>query len=503
MGFCPVCGMVGEAISARCERVAFYYGYSRSDLEKLSLLESSIAVPFFDIKRFFFALESLAQHPLARSMLDVVEHAAADIAVQEFGNAVRVLPFHDPAFPQFAELYVKDDVSKTMVVYQHEDAIEHVGSEERAVLFAEVAQRYFGLADMVPAAVCGLSPAGTKFVASAGLPKNEFVSLHDRLPNDLRALWNNGLLSRLTLMDFVLGQNDRNPQNILFSNDANPRVGLIDNDDAFVKHERLVAPFSYLTALPEGGAGLSLAIVQPWFDQFRLANLISLLSPLALPEDTVLAVCRRFVFAKHAVDSAMTVPQFMQAIFVERPVLTWNLEPCPWVVCRTLVSEGKGGTRYRTFVGEKIRNSFELVVLEGQLLDLKVAITNLSGGTLLSAEDADDAATALVAAAMADGFVHVMRRRFFVATAEIEDLLTDTVRIVEVRSDPAGFHVIVKRGGLGRYGTRQVDTYLSFEHSEQALARANELEAALLAANFIDLRGRLESFKAPAPLVLF
>lgn len=503
MRFCPVCGVVDEAISTRCERVAFYYGYSRKDLEKLSQLESSIAVPFFDIKRFFFALESLAQHPLALSMVEVVEHAAADVAVQEFGNAVRVLPFSDPSFPQFAELYVKDDVSKTMVVYQHEDAIEHLGSEERAVLFAEVAQRYFGLGAMVPAAVCGLSPVGTKFVASAGLPKSEFVSLHERVPKDLVALWHTGALPRLAIMDFVLGQNDRNPQNILFSQDNDPRVGLIDNDDAFVKHERLVAPFSYLEALKESAGGLHLGVAQSWFEPFRLAQLISMLCPLALPQDTVLSVCRRFVFAKHAVATSMSLQQFMREVFVERPPLSWRLANCPWVMCRTLVNEGKGGTRYRTYVGEKVGTAFEVLVVEGKLLDLSVAITNLSGGMLQNAEDADDAVTALVVAAMSDGFVHVLRRRFFVATAEIEDLFTDTVRIVEVRSDPAGFHVIVKRGGLGRYGSRQVDTYISFQSSEEAMVRANELETSLLAKNFIDLRGRLGAFKASPPLVIF
>lgn len=43
-----------------CERCGL------EDLRHLAQADSSIAVPFFDIKRFFFVLESLAQHPRIR-----------------------------------------------------------------------------------------------------------------------------------------------------------------------------------------------------------------------------------------------------------------------------------------------------------------------------------------------------------------------------------------------------------------------------------------------------
>lgn len=501
MGFCPVCGAVGQPIGPRCERIAAYYGYSSENLRHLSQAESSIAVPFFDIKRFFFVLESLAQHPLARAMLKAVEHAEFGGA-EEFGNSVRVVPFADIGFPQCSEIYVKDDVSKTMVVYEHEDSIEHVGLEERAVLFAEVAHGFFGLSECVPAAVCGLTPKGTKFVASAGLPKTQFASLHERPRDDLQASWDSGVLPRLALMDFILGQNDRNAQNVLFTAGANPRVGLIDNDDAFVKHERLVAPFAYLVALGPDVGNLNFGVVRKWFETFRLPKLAALLLPLALPEETLMAVCRRFVFAEQAVFDAMSLADFMKAVFVERPPLTWALESCPWVICRTLVSEGQGATQYRTIIGQQRGVAHELFVLEGKLLNLETAPTSLTVGSFYGQAESQNAAQSLVAAAMNEGFVHVLRRRFFVATRS-DDALVDAVRIVEVRSDLSGFHVLVKKGGLGRYGKRQTEKFLSFETSAQALAHADEMEATLLSTNFIDLRGRLESFKAPPLPVIF
>ena len=501
MGFCPVCGAVGQPIGPRCERIAAYYGYSHEDLLHLSQAESSIAVPFFDIKRFFFVLESLAQHPLARAMLNAVEHAEVGLA-EEFGNSVRVVPFADAAFPECSEIYVKDDVSKTMVVYEHEDSIEHVGLEERAVLFTEVAHGFFGLSECVPAAVCGLTPKGTKFVASAGLRKTLFASLHERPRDDLQALWARGVLPRLALMDFILGQNDRNAQNVLFTAGANPRIGLIDNDDAFVKHERLVAPFAYLVALGDDVGELNFGVAQKWFKTFRLPKLAASLLPLALPEETLLAVCRRFVFAEQAVFDAMPLAEFMKAVFVERPPLSWSLSNCPWVICRTLVAEGQGATRYRTIVGQHRGIAHELFVLEGRLLNLETAPTYLSVGSFAGQAESENAAQSVIAAAMNEGFAHVLRRRFFVATNS-DDALMDTVRIVEVRSDLAGFHVVVKKGGLGRYGTRLIEKFLSFETSAQALARADEMEATLLATNFMDLRGRLESFKAPPIPVIF
>ena len=116
MVFCPVCGETGQGVSVRCERVARHYGYSRADLAALAAGGMSIAVPFFDVRRFLFAIDSLSRHPLARAMLDVVERDLASAPIQDLGNPVRVLPFRHAAFPEHAEIFVKEDVSKTMVI---------------------------------------------------------------------------------------------------------------------------------------------------------------------------------------------------------------------------------------------------------------------------------------------------------------------------------------------------------------------------------------------------
>jgi hypothetical protein len=498
--FCPVCGVPGKDISPRCKRVALFYGYKPKDLFELAAAQRSIMVPFFEINRLFFLFESLGCHPMKLPMLESVEFAE-DLRRTgqrpiEFGNDVWVLSFSDPEFPDCTELYLKEDVSKTMVIYQEDGAIEHLGSEERAVAFAEVADCFFGLGTHVPPSACGLTPAGKKFVVSAGLPRDRYVSLQDSPRKDLAELWRNGLLPKITLLDFVLGQNDRSAQNVLLTAGSSPCVGLIDNDDSFVTHERLVAPFAYLEGL---GHGLALGLAREWFSTFRLACLVGQLSPFALPESIMLPLCRRFVFAQLAVTVDMPLQDFKQAVSVERPPLTWQLAHCPWTVYLPLVKERKEGTLYRTIVGEWTGSDFVVDVVEGQLLDRTVTIRRTA--TARSSQEADEEVSMLTLAALNDGFLHVVRRRLFVR-AEDEGR-AEELRIVEVRGDPAGSHVIVRRGKLGYYEKRKIDRYVSFSSVSAALACADALESELLASHYADLRARLSSFKAATPATLF
>jgi hypothetical protein len=480
--------------------VALFYGYKPKDIFSLAAARRSIAVPFFEINRLFFLLESLGCHPMKLPMAEAVE-CAEDLRRTgqrpiEFGNNVWILGFSDPQFPDCTELYLKEDVSKTMVIYQQDGAIEHLGSEERAVVFAEVADCFFGLGDHVPATACGLTPAGKKFVVSAGLSRDLYFSLQDSPRQDLAMLWRQGLLPRLTLLDFVLGQNDRSAQNILLTTGRSPRVGLIDNDDSFVTHERLVSVFAYLQGLD---GTLDLSATREWFSQFRLACLIGQLSPLALPESIMLPLCRRFVFAQLAVTTGMRVQDFIQAAFVERPPLTWQLANCPWTVYLPFIKESKEGTWYRTIVGEWTGSDFVVDMVEGQLLDRTVTCRRVA--IARSSREADEEISRLSLTAIHDGFLHVIRRRFFVRSEGEAD--SDELRIVEVRGDPAGFHVIVRRGRLGYYEARQIERYVSFSSMRAALACADALEGELLAKNYADLRAKLSSFKASTPATFF
>src|SRR5207237_9832727 len=130
----------------------------------------------------------------------------------------------------------------------------------------------------------GSSAAGTKFVASAGVPRERFFSLEARPRNDLHELWRRGTLPRLAILDFVLGQNDRNAQNVLVSTDdqatppelrPEPEIRLIDNDDAFSRFERLPSPFAYLAGLDEAASAsgvLTFAPAQACFAPLRLSD---------------------------------------------------------------------------------------------------------------------------------------------------------------------------------------------------------------------------------------
>jgi hypothetical protein len=500
-------------MSVRCERVARHYGYSPAELTALVAARLSIAVPFFDVRRFLFAIDSLCRHPLARAMLDAIERDLASAPVQDLGNPVRVLPFRNAAFPEHAEIFVKEDVSKTMVIYQAESSIEHFGSEERAVVFAEVARHIFGLGQNVPATVAGISAAGTKFVASAGVPRERFHSLEARPRNDLHELWRRGTLPRLAILDFVLGQNDRNAQNVLVSSDdqatppelrPEPELRLIDNDDAFSRFERLPSPFAYLAGLDDAEPApgvLTFAPARDWLAPIRLSDLVARLAPLALPEDTMTALCRRFAFAKAATESALSVADFRRAAFYQSvenglAIAARLPEPRPFTAYRAFVKEGQGGARYRTIVGEKAGDAFLVSVLDGVLLE--------EGATMVaevrtgSQVDAERVIESLGVDAFADGFAHIVRRRFFVATDDPARSSSTPLRIVEVRTDPAGCHLVVKTGRLGRYEGRRIQRFASFATVERAVAAADGIEAELLAARFVDLRARLESFKAVA-----
>jgi hypothetical protein len=496
--FCPVCGGASAALHARCERVGLYYGYTLAELGQLAAQKASIAVPFFDVNRLLFCLDHLAKHPMAPIMVEAVEQSGSPVTPQEFGNLVRVLPFTDSRFPGWQDLYSKDDVSKTTVVYQYQDAIEHLGSEERAIAFAEIAARFFGLGDHVPPTAMGLSSAGTKFVVSAGFSRERFASLKDR-PRDLSQLWREGTLARLALLDFVLGQNDRSDQNILVSTDEPVRIGLIDNDESFVAHERLLGRFAYLEGLD---GNLRFDIAQDWFT-FRLADLLALLSPLSLPEITMTALCRRFAFARWAVGVGLSLADFTHAVFVERAFITWQLPNVTWAICQPLIKESAQGTLYRTLVGERVGDVFRITVLDGKLLNPEVTTTEVA--VEASAANASATLASLAADGLGDGYVHVVRRRLFVGPFDTIEKVpsNDDLRIVEVRDDLAGFHVVVKQGHLSYYDARRVAKFISFATSEAALAQADAIEEDLLASGFTDLRARLASFKASGPPTLF
>jgi len=494
MGFCPVCGGPSERLHVRCERVGRYYGYGPAELERFVAQKTSIAVPFFDVNRFLYSLDHLARHPMAAAMVDAVEQRGSSVQPQEFGNLVRILPFADPHFPDWQDLYVKEDVSKTMVVYQYQDAIEHLGSEERAIAFAEIADRFFGLGEYVPPTAMGLSSAGTKFVVSAGFRRSRFASLKDQ-PRDLSQLWQQGILAQLALLDFVLGQNDRNSQNVLLSADDPVRIGLIDNDESFTAHERLLGHFAYLDGLD---ADLNLDIARDWFD-FRLPDLLALLSPLGLPEVTTFALCRRFAFARWAVSVGLSLGDLTHAIFVNRTTLDWQFPNVAWAAYQPLVKESAQGTFYRTLVGERVGEGFRVFVLTGKLLDPEVTTTEVATET--SVANATTVMASLAANGRGDGYVHVIRRRLFVADGKL--LTHDDLRIVEVRDDLTGFHVVVKQGHLGYYDTRRVAKFISFATRDEAMGQTDAIEAELVTAGFTDLRTRLASFKDSGPATLF
>ena len=494
MGFCPVCGGESAKVHARCERVGRYYGYTLAELTHLAAQTASIAVPFFDVNRLLFCLDHLAKHPMAPVMVEEVEQRGSLVTPQEFGNLVRILPFADPRFPDWQDLYCKEDVSKTMVVYQYQDAIEHLGSEERAIAFAEIADRFFGLVEHVPPTAMGLSSAGTKFVVSAGFPRKRFAALKDN-PRDLSDVWQEGTLARLALLDFVLGQNDRNVQNVLVSTDAPVRIGLIDNDESFVAHERLVGRFAYLEGLD---ASLRFDIARDWF-RFHLADLLALLSPLSLPEITMTALCRRFAFARWAVGVGLSLADFKHAVFVERAPITWQLPNVTWVSYQPLIKESAQGTAYRTLVGERVGDVFRVTIIDGKLLSPEVTTTEVAVET--SAANATATIASLAANGLGDGYVHVVRRRLFVANGKVPK--SDDLRIIEVRDDLTGFHVVVKQGHLGYYDARRVAKFISFATSEAALAQADAIEEDLLSSGFTDLRARLASFKASGPAIFF
>jgi hypothetical protein len=494
MGFCPVCGGLGDTIHSRCARLGRYYGYGAAELERLHSQKTSIAVPFFDVNRFLYALDHLARHPMAPVMVEAVEQHGLSVEPQEFGNLVRILPFADPRFPGWQDLYIKEDVSKTSVVYQYQDAIEHLGSEERAIAFAEIADRLFGLGAHVPPTAMGLSSAGTQFVVCAGFPHPRFTSLEAK-PTDLSSLWRLGVLPRLAVLDFVLGQNDRNPQNVLVSDEHPSRIGLIDNDESFVAHERLIGRFAYLDGL-DGSLGFDVA--RDGFD-FRLPDLLALLSPLGLPEITTLALCRRFAFARWAVGVGLSLADFTHAILVDRTVLDWHLPNVAWAACQPFVKEEKQGTLYRTLIGVRERDAFCVSVLAGKLLDPDVTVTEVAREE--SVEDATSVMSSLAAELRGDGYLHLIRRRLFVADNKLPS--GDDLRIVEVRDDLGGFHVVVKQGHLGYYDARRVAKFVSFATSDAAVAQADATEAELLDSGFVDLRARLASFKDAGPPTLF
>jgi hypothetical protein len=130
-------------------------------------------------------------------------------------------------------------------------------------------------------------------------------------------------------------------------------------------------------------------------------------------------------------------------------------------------------------------------VLAGKVLDPAVTLTRAARED--SAEDATVAMSSLAADLRGEGYVHLIRRRLFVAGKG--HCSESDLRIVEARDDLSGYHVVVKQGHLGYYDTRRIAKFRSFGSSHEAMSHADAIEQDFLAAGFVDLRARLASFK--------
>jgi hypothetical protein len=195
----------------------------------------------------------------------------------------------------------------------------------------------------------------------------------------------------------------------------------------------------------------------------------------------------------------LSLADFDHAVFVDHDAIAWQLPNVTWALYQPLMKESAQGTFYRTLVGEQIGDVFRITILDGKLLSPEVTTTEV--GVESCATHATAAMASLAANGLGDGYLHVIRRRLFVANGKVPS--HDDLRIVEVRDDLTGFHVIVKQGHLSYYDARRVAKFISFATSEAALAQADAIEEDLLSSGFTDLRARLASFKASGPPTFF
>jgi hypothetical protein len=223
-----------------------------------------------------------------------------------------------------------------------------------------------------------------------------------------------------------------------------------------------------------------------WFDTLSLPELLAFLSPLALPPPILSALCGRFVFAAEAVHQQMPLDEFMDAVFAGRVAKDQAIPGRPFAAYRALVSERRDGIHQRHILGAELEGWAAVWMLDGRALH--PGPVDIRDVEVADAEDAAAVIEALEGRSVAEGYTQLPRRRLFVEG--------ETLRILEVRADAAGWHLVVRRGRLGHYADKLVERFVSFATETEASTRADELEAELLAAGSSDLRARLTAFKA-------
>ena len=512
---CPVCSYTTKDGSSHsfCRALAAYFGYSKDEMEELMKLGSSLMVPFHESRKIIFFYDFFSRATLNKALIQAAVETRDDLEHWQHTHFLKTKLFKSDNFPDITKVFIKEDPSKDMVLYQEEGDIEHFGSEEREALFSWLGREILGLQDfIIPAAIC-ISNEGKKLSITPYLDRDKWkhiAELNNKLPNQVIE---QGILLKLAVMDFITGQIDRNIENIFFNKDAqgadlpsDQLVKLIDNDFGFSSNNIPITTLSYLNTLKETVDlnELTFDSVADWFSQISLYDVIQTVLPFALPIQVVVALIERFLIVSRVISKKKSVQYFMDKCFYDEDSSIHKVSKKPIIDLkkaygfRRMVLEGQHG-KYVALLWTNINKKFTVTVLSGDLFDY--------GNEKISQVDCKKRMNGMALfnsyyhKYQDQGYVELIKRRFYIdmdqdiKVHDIKVRAKGTVKIVELRRDDQVYVVVEKEGPLGHYvDKKRIGVYTS-SSIDEANNKFQEIEERYLESDFKSIKEVLSSFK--------
>lgn len=503
---CPICSIETSIICPQCIAIGAYFGYSEAEILELTVHQSSAIVPFHEVKKMIYFCHFFSQLKINDILLRAAEQSEHIVFEKKQTNDVFIKPVKDACVYDFDQVFVKEDASKSMVLYNAEGDIGHFGSEERDALFAWFGREVLQLEPYIIPAVMGMTAAGKKFCATPYLQPAEWHSLTEDDRSYLLGLYAQGVLLKLAVLDYLLGQQDRHKENVFLpSRDlaAHPhRIRLIDNDYSFSSNIQLNTSFCYLTQLAADVdfSEETFEKIADWFGAFEFTDLIKGFLQFSLPRHVIEGVIARYILLHDLFSNKRSIQYFLDQYFLDNtksdngvPQVRM-IDPFKKFSYRTLIIEHKDISRYVHVLTMMHETKPVVSLIRGTTFSADEPV--ITHRVLKNKREAEHFRQTLVQKYIDRGYVELIRRLFLILSDKSDlQRWKGEIIIMEIRRDDLIFTVQQRKGNLGIYEPKQRISLQTFPSLEDATDNFNENEKKYLTAGFQNIHTVLSSFK--------
>ncbi len=504
---CPVCARTTDKVSDRCIAIGKYFGYPKECIEELFKQQSSIMIPYHELKRIVYFMDFFSKGDEREFLLEAAYDDVEPLEKKMHTHQIIIKPSNVKEL-SCSKVFIKEDATKSMVLYHSEGGMAYFGSEERDVLFSWLADEVFDLGKFVLPAAIGVSGEGKKFCVTPFLETDEWHSMASGDIQDLKNLYHYGILMRLVTMDYLIGQNDRNIENIFIKNRTPDNqelvVKLIDNDFCFSKTTELYTAFAYLQILGENidFSKEGFGTISEWLQSFSLSDVLMPLFQFSLPAFIIEGVISRYITLMDMIKKSKTLEYFIDNCFLgeksnfDDDQLEPSLIPntSKKYIFRTLIRENEQEYQYIHMLWYAHENSSKFQLFKGGLFskepidrrDIKVK----------NRRDAERHIQRICRQYTEQGYQELLLRRFLVQLDKKDKTRSKgKIVLIEMKLDDQIYAVAEKVGDLGIYEEKKrIKNYTTTNYPE-AEKIFKKLEKKYQARGFKSIQTILSSFR--------